>query len=145
MSEAPKSLAAEEAPPQPRPDPAPREAYETRLADRVAEATRRARLDRLLSNSRLFFFVAGVAVGFAAFGTRSVDPWWVALPAALFAILMIMHDRVIRARQRADRAVAFYERGLARIDDRWAGGGSFGERHRERAREHPCSNRKPSA
>ena len=31
----------------------------------------------------------------------------------------------------ADRGIAFYERGLARLEDRWAGGGEQGERFRD--------------
>ena len=35
---------------------------------------------------------------------------------------------VIRARNATARAIAFYERGLARLEDRWLGGGSSGDR-----------------
>ena len=54
---------------------------------------------------------------------------------AAILILLIVHDRVIQKRSRADRAVAFYERGLARLEDRWAGTGEDGESFRDPA--HP--------
>ena len=38
---------------------------------------------------------------------------------------------MVRAREAAARAIAFYERGLARIEDRWAGTGETGERFRD--------------
>ena len=38
------------------------------------------------------------------------------------------HDRTIRARDAAARAIAYYERGLARIEDRWIGTGEPGTR-----------------
>lgn len=38
------------------------------------------------------------------------------------------HSRILRARELAQRAAAFYERGLARVEDRWAGLGETGER-----------------
>jgi hypothetical protein len=38
------------------------------------------------------------------------------------------HSRILRAHELADRAVAFYEKGLARIEDRWAGSGETGDR-----------------
>jgi len=41
---------------------------------------------------------------------------------------MITHERLIRQRRAARRACAFYEKGLARIEDRWAGAGESGER-----------------
>jgi MutS domain V len=53
----------------------------------------------------------------------------------VFAGLAWTHDRVIRARETAARAVAFYERGIARIEDRWIGTGETGERFRDDA--HP--------
>lgn len=61
--------------------------------------------------------------------------WWLIAPAAGFLALLIYHDRVLRARELASRAVRYYERGLARIEDRWAGSGETGERFRDPA--HP--------
>ena len=53
------------------------------------------------------------------------------LPVAAYGALAVWHELVIRARTRAERAAAFYERGLSRIDDRWAGTGEAGERFRD--------------
>jgi hypothetical protein len=61
----------------------------------------------------------------------------VAAPVAAFGALLFAHARVIPARQRADRAVQYYERGLARMQDRWAGQGASGERFADPA--HPYS------
>ena len=44
----------------------------------------------------------------------------------LFAIPW--HDRVLQNRRRAERAVQFYERGIARLEDRWRGHGPDGAR-----------------
>ena len=41
------------------------------------------------------------------------------------------HARVLRARELAIRGMGFYERGLARLEDRWAGTGEPGERFRD--------------
>ena len=57
--------------------------------------------------------------------------WWLLLPAVVFVWLMQRHDRVLRARADAIRGIRFYERGLARIEDRWRGGGEPGERVRD--------------
>ena len=46
-------------------------------------------------------------------------------------MLIQRHDGVVRARSAAQRAIQFYERGLARIEDRWAGTGEAGERFRD--------------
>jgi hypothetical protein len=45
------------------------------------------------------------------------------------------HAAVIQTREAASRAIAFYERGLARLEDRWQGGGESGDRFRNP--EHP--------
>jgi hypothetical protein len=52
------------------------------------------------------------------------------IPIAAFVVVAVYHARVLRARRRALRAVAVYQRGLARIEDRWMDGGSLGERFR---------------
>jgi hypothetical protein len=54
-----------------------------------------------------------------------------------FIALVLWHDRVKQARQRAQRAVAFYERGLARLDDQWIGKGEPGSRFADE--NHPYS------
>jgi hypothetical protein len=53
------------------------------------------------------------------------------LPVAVFALLVRRHDQVQHARDAAIRGIAFYERGLARLEDRWAGTGEPGDRFRD--------------
>ena len=48
-----------------------------------------------------------------------------------FAALLVVHARVRRRRARAERVVAFYQRGLARLDGKWAGAGRSGTRFRD--------------
>jgi MutS domain V len=57
--------------------------------------------------------------------------WWLLLPAVVFVWLIQRHDRVLRSRADAIRGIRFFERGLARIEDRWRGGGEPGERFRD--------------
>ena len=109
----------------------PRAAYESRLRARRATAVAKASRAGSLSNARLTVFAAGVAVAFAAYGFQQLSALWLLPPALVFAVLVAAHDRVLRARERADRAVAFYERGLARLDHSFAGGGEPGERFRD--------------
>ncbi len=58
-----------------------------------------------------------------------------AAAVAAFIPLLKRHDRVIRARDAAARLVTFYEHGMARLEDRWAGTGDTGERFLDD--EHP--------
>jgi hypothetical protein len=58
---------------------------------------------------------------------------WLALPIVAFLPLLVVHARVLNGRDRALRAAAFYERGLARVEHRWQGSGERGERFRDPA------------
>ncbi len=48
------------------------------------------------------------------------------LPVVLFVVLVLYHERLHRQWRRAKGAVAFYERGLDRLEDRWPGKGNSG-------------------
>jgi hypothetical protein len=74
-------------------------------------------------------------LGWAAFWQGSLSGWWLASPLAAFLALLLWHDRILRDRELAERAVRCYERGLARIEDRWAGTGEPGDRFHDPA--HP--------
>ncbi|MBS1805821.1 MAG: DNA mismatch repair protein MutS [Acidobacteria bacterium] len=57
------------------------------------------------------------------------------IPAAIFVYLAIKHERRLQQISERRRSINFYERGIARIQDRWAGAGEVGERFLEPA--HP--------
>src|SRR5438874_1526503 len=95
-------------------DPAgPRAEYGERLAVRRAQAAQQARRHRWIADARLAVFLAGVALAGLAFGTDQVSAIWLVVPILLFVALVIWHGRVSESRLRAERAAAFYERGLA--------------------------------
>jgi hypothetical protein len=50
------------------------------------------------------------------------------LPLFVFLALVLVHDGVLRRLRRATSAVSFYDRGLARLENRWAGFGDSGDR-----------------
>ena len=110
----------------------PADEYRTRLSARRATHTRLSRIDAQLSYTRLAAFGIFVLLVIGAW-RGPIAPWWAALPLGAFVALVVRHDTVIRARDAAARAIAFYERGLARIEDRWTGGGEEGERFRDAA------------
>jgi hypothetical protein len=117
-------------------DPAPE--YTRRLADRQRRAAELGAAERRIGNWRLVVFALGLVIAWMAFGMDVLAPAWVALPVAAFVALVFAHTRIIPARRRADRAVQYYELGLARIQDRWAGRGAAGERFADPA--HPYSS-----
>jgi hypothetical protein len=50
------------------------------------------------------------------------------IPAAIFVVLVVVHDRVLRRLGKFVRVTEFYSGGLARLEDRWAGTGETGDR-----------------
>ena len=107
-----------------RPNPA--DVYRARLADREIAVAGLARQHDRLANARLGVAVLAAVIAWGAFGAGLWSGWWLVLPAVAFASLALVHDRVLSALDRARRAVAVYERGLARVEDRWSGSGPTG-------------------
>ena len=104
--------------------------YLRRLAARRATRDALDVLDARFAYARLAAFA--VALVLAILAWRSVlTAWWLVLPAVVFAWLVRRHDRLLRQRAAAIRAIGAYERGLARLDDRWAGAGESGDRFRD--------------
>ncbi len=105
----------------------PHTTYQRLFDERRREAAALARRADRLSNARLVTFFAGVALALGVlFG--GLASWWLVVPVAVFIGLVVMHDRVLLARDRVTRAVAWYEHGLARLEDRWPGMGARGDR-----------------
>ncbi len=113
----------------------PRAAYQARLNARRARVARFDGRHRAMGNLRLLVFASAALLAWLAWGRGVISPLWLAPPAAVFTVLAAMHARVLRARQAAQRAVAHYERALARMDGQWAGRGETGARFLDRA--HP--------
>ncbi len=105
----------------------PRDEYVNRLERRQSTHLKYSQVDARLSYFRLLAFA--VLAAFAILAWQGTLTWgWCLGPCLVFAWLVHRHDRVIRARDVAARAVQFYERGLARLDDRWTGRGEQGDR-----------------
>ncbi|WP_348261725.1 mismatch repair protein [Telmatobacter sp. DSM 110680] len=61
--------------------------------------------------------------------------WLLLIPAVLFVYLSILHEKRLQQIRLRQRAIEFYERGEARLEDRWAGTGERGDRFLDAA--HP--------
>lgn len=94
---------------------------------------RRARIARLERSSArlsaLRLASAGVAIAILAVGGLAAAPWLLA-PALVFAVVAVIHGRVLDRKARAASAAGFFERGLARIRHEWIGTGRTGETYR---------------
>jgi hypothetical protein len=97
--------------------------YLRRRADREAVLRDHARRDLAISHARTSVALAAALTAWLAFGVHLLSAWWLLLPALVFVSLMAIHERVLRRKQRAERAVAFYDAGLRRLEHRWIGRG----------------------
>jgi hypothetical protein len=105
--------------------------YQRRLRLHTDSAGQLQRRHLWLGNIRIAVFIGIVALCWTIGKTGSPSFFWLCAAVLFFIGLVIVHRRVMRAMTLAKRAVAFYERGLARIEDRWAGTGETGAEFKE--------------
>ena len=122
----PTSLELSKTPPIP-----PLREYGQRLDERRRRAAQFSWRERVAGNARVAVFLVGVLLAILALGVHILSAWWVLLPILLYAGLLIPHEKVTRTWHRSQRAVAFYENGLARLRDDWKGRGQNGSRFRD--------------
>jgi MutS domain V len=67
-------------------------------------------------------------MAYASWRHAALSGWWLLVPVVVFFWLGWLLQRVLNDRSRLSRAMAFYERALARLDGRWAGTGESGAR-----------------
>lgn len=106
----------------------PSEEYRQRLTDREFRAAHQEKIHVRVGNLRLLVAFVAVSLAWLAFAHHRLSAWWLTFPLTAFTALALYHSRVLAARDRAIRARSLYEKGLARIENRWAGSGQTGER-----------------
>lgn len=84
-----------------------------------------------LGNRRLTLGIVEVLLAWLAFGPHVVAAWVLLIPLIAFIVLVVPHERVMRRRTLAQRAIRYYERGVARLEDCWIGTASQGDGFRE--------------
>src|SRR5215467_742362 len=101
--------------------------YPQRLKQREGTVAHYDSIHIRLGNLRLVLVLAVAVVAWESLRRHGFSPWWILFPVAAFVAVAAYHSRILRARDLAQRAVAFYKSGLARIENRWAGTGRSGE------------------
>ena len=94
----------------------PSQKYKTRLAARRQTIERYRRIDRIIAVLRLVARILFFLLLFNGFR------WLLLLPVAVFIGLIAYHEKIVALARHTLRSIAFYERGLARIEDRWMDG-----------------------
>ena len=111
--------------------PTPLDEYRARADRWRIQHTKSEHRSRQLGNARLATGLAAVAIAALAIGAGVLSPWWLLLPLLVFILLAILHDRADKQRDSALRGTAYYERVLARMENRWIGKGHQGEAFRD--------------
>ena len=111
--------------------PDPHAEYSKRLATYLEIVASKNRLHIRVGNLKLAIVAAGVVLAWFCFHKELLPSYWLLLPIGLYVVFAMLHEQVLRARARAETAAAFYRKGIARIEDRWAGTGQTGERFRD--------------
>jgi hypothetical protein len=108
--------------------PSPSEEYKKRQQAREIQVAHFEGVHRRFGNIRLLLVIATLAAAWFSLHLDAFSPWWLLLALVVFLAIAILHAKVLRQRACAERAVDFYRKGLARIEDRWPGTGQTGER-----------------
>lgn len=105
----------------------PHAAYERSLQQKQAELAIQQRRHKSLGYAKL---ALGLSVAFLI--VRDVhelhNGWPLGIGATALVVFAIAHERVLKQIHRIQVLIDFYERGLGRLEDRWAGTGEAGER-----------------
>jgi hypothetical protein len=109
------------------PAPAISDEYRRRRELRRADADAAERRASGISWARVVAFVLLIASIWLK-ATQRAPGAIIAVPALGFLALLLWHDRALRARDRARRAMRYWDLGLARMEERWMGEGPDGAR-----------------
>lgn len=112
-------------------DSVPHQEYSHRLKARETRAAQLQRQHLWLGNARIALFIVILVQCWITGKTGSPSLYWLLMPIALFAVLAVIHRQIERALNMTKRAVSVYGRGLARMEDRWAGSGETGEEFKD--------------
>lgn len=106
---------------------APTEQYSQRLQWHKTQSDRLHRLHIWTGNARVAMFALILILCWTMGKSGKPNLAWLIAAIAGFIILVLVHRRILRARNLAERGMALYSRGLARLEDRWSGTGDTGE------------------
>ena len=110
--------------------PQPHADYTQRLAAREQTVAANDALHKQMGNAKLAAVIAAIVLLWLSLKDEVISTYWLALPVLAYAGLAVAHEFILRKLAHARTAVAFYQRGLARLEDRWSGVGASGERFR---------------
>jgi hypothetical protein len=106
----------------------PAEVYSLRLQELNRTQATELRREKQFGFAKLALAALTVLSGslLLRYNTSAIE--YLLAPVGVFVVLAVAHEKLLRSIRLRARAIEFYERGLARVQDRWAGSGEAGER-----------------
>jgi len=101
--------------------------YSAELAGLLALQAVEQRRERLLGYSKLVIAILTLTAA-ALLHRHAVVLGLLLAPVAIFIALAVLQEKLLGSIRYRTRAISFYQRGLARLHDQWAGKGETGER-----------------
>jgi hypothetical protein len=108
----------------------PHAEYSQRLAARKQTVVAKDALHKQIGNAKLATVMVTIVLLWLSVKDEAISTYWLAIPIVIYASLAVVHELALRALAHARTAVAFFARGLARLEDGWTGTGASGERFR---------------
>ncbi|HTX42426.1 MAG TPA: hypothetical protein VMD25_11400 [Acidobacteriaceae bacterium] len=105
----------------------PQSVYSRLLRGNQARVARGQAWDRRLGYAKVAIFLIAVVLAVALMH-HPLRLLFLLIPAALFVISAVAHEKLLRRLRERQRVSQFYERGLARLENRWMGTGEPGDR-----------------
>ncbi len=109
---------------------------ERRAERRAAELQRTRRIEKAVSWSRLATVLLAAVLVWLSVQAKLFPLVWAAVPALLFLVLVVLHERVLQRANRLERAQTFYRQILDRLGGDWRAGGRPGSRFADEHAEH---------
>jgi hypothetical protein len=109
----------------------PKAEYTKRLEKYVKAISQKDRVHMRVGYAKLSVIAAGLVLVWVVLARHLATAYWLIAPLAAYLSLTIWHGLVLQAKRRAETAAEFYRKGIARIEDNWAGRGQTGERFRD--------------
>jgi hypothetical protein len=110
----------------------PQAIYTQRLEENHRDRAVQRRWDRYFGYAKVA--VAALGVFFLVRFVHELHGFgWVLATIVVYVILGVAHEGVLRRIRKIDGLIAYYERGMARLEDRWAGTGESGEQYIDEA------------
>ena len=106
--------------------------YDKRLKAHEAELAVYEARHRRFGDAKVAVIALGIVAAWFVVARQAMDADWLWIGVAAYAALAVAHELTLRKRRAAESAVALYRRGIARMEDKWAGTGATGEEFREK-------------